>query len=444
MPPFAASYIEYRIMKEPASGNPDLVSVRNIARDLCQESNLGDFMDKETIRKHVGTLSASSVLWSRLQIGEYCATEDIDYVGKSFAAAILLNAVTSVERHLEGGSLKYSVNLWPLSSTFNPYVRLAVEQGSCKVLQLLLSVQDFSFYGELDLDLSLIILDYLLAKAAGRGKLDIVQALYAFRSNISASCWVSVWNMKEQPRLALLTRVCKEALKTPNSEVFNFIMQIRRRHKLHTNRERKIYTQCIITSASEGWFTMTQKLLALGANPNGHGGLSPEERPISVASKAGHLEVVQLLLQHGVETQSAVAQAARNGHRVIVQTLLDHGADPKGGLGAAAAGGYLVIVRLLLDHGVQPDSRAESSPRHPLVSAVRLEHVTLFRLLLWRGATFSYQRARECGREGYTRHLESMARFLTAYGVGCECPVKNYGRWRYGVGCECYMSTYGR
>ena len=51
------------------------------------------------------------------------------------------------------------------------------------------------------------------------------------------------------------------------------------------------------------------------------------------ASENGHIEIVELLLQHGADAKAQASEAlicaSEKGHTEIMQLLLQHGADPK-------------------------------------------------------------------------------------------------------------------
>lgn len=92
----------------------------------------------------------------------------------------------------------------------------------------------------------------------------------------------------------------------------------------------------------------------------------------ALAAEYGHLDVVRLLLEAGVEVSArpprgstALAGAALRGRAEVVKFLLDRGADPNEPvdlsgtvLGAAAAGGHLPVVNLLLERGARADGAA--------------------------------------------------------------------------------------
>jgi hypothetical protein len=122
-----------------------------------------------------------------------------------------------------------------------------------------------------------------------------------------------------------------------------------------------------------------------------------------MASKHGHLEIVQVLLgagvdQHSPRINSALTAASSNGHAEIVQVLLDAGVDQhspryiNNALAAASSNGHADIVQVLLDAGADKDSRLFASIGPPTdgPTALRLAsvagHLDVVRVLLGAGA----------------------------------------------------------
>eukprot|EP00455_Lapot_gusevi_P000497 TRINITY_DN10229_c0_g1_i3.p1 TRINITY_DN10229_c0_g1~~TRINITY_DN10229_c0_g1_i3.p1 ORF type:complete len:166 (+),score=10.84 TRINITY_DN10229_c0_g1_i3:78-575(+) len=109
-------------------------------------------------------------------------------------------------------------------------------------------------------------------------------------------------------------------------------------------------------------------LLHKGTNPN----RSDEYgyTPLHNAASSGHLEICELLLQHGASVNAAecgatpLHRAAFRGHTQVCALLLRHGADPnlpdlstdhRTPLHKAASQGHVAICRLLLQHGAETD-----------------------------------------------------------------------------------------
>src|SRR6266702_4684703 len=122
------------------------------------------------------------------------------------------------------------------------------------------------------------------------------------------------------------------------------------------------------------------------------------------ASFAGHLQIVRLLLRHGVDVDARdyasctpLGFASQSGHRDTVQCLIDHGADVnlKGDdhntpLTLAAFNGHIDVVRVLLEHNANVNSQDDHS-RTPLHDAIcgddpKGDYPRVVRLLLEHGA----------------------------------------------------------
>lgn len=87
--------------------------------------------------------------------------------------------------------------------------------------------------------------------------------------------------------------------------------------------------------------------------------------PLFIASGAGNLAAVDLLISHGAD----------------VNALNDYGASP---LFAASYSGNIELVRFLLDHGADPDNSRKSMP---ILAASQENRIEVLRLLIDRGAS---------------------------------------------------------
>jgi ankyrin repeat protein/tetratricopeptide (TPR) repeat protein len=106
-------------------------------------------------------------------------------------------------------------------------------------------------------------------------------------------------------------------------------------------------------------------------------GVDPEPNQLVHAAGNGNLEMLRLLLEHGMDinahgtfglgNETPLGTAAENGHHLVVEFLLERGADPQatGGDGttvlmAAAKGGQVELARRFLDLGVDLHARTRS------------------------------------------------------------------------------------
>lgn len=125
-------------------------------------------------------------------------------------------------------------------------------------------------------------------------------------------------------------------------------------------------------------------------------------RPLYLASRSGHPEIIKLLLDNGADANaqndasdidcSALCAASRNGHLEAAKMLLDNGADINihGGhygnaLCAASAKGRLEVVKMLLDHGADINMRV-GDYGNALVAASAWGHLEVAKILLDNGA----------------------------------------------------------
>jgi ankyrin repeat protein len=92
--------------------------------------------------------------------------------------------------------------------------------------------------------------------------------------------------------------------------------------------------------------------------------------PLRNAAQQGHLEIVQLLLDHGADPNLREEEVAPRGHALY----------------AAAAKGHLEIARLLLAHGAHPNPEVESSA-DALTMAIDRGDTAMVNLLCSHGAS---------------------------------------------------------
>jgi ankyrin repeat protein len=128
--------------------------------------------------------------------------------------------------------------------------------------------------------------------------------------------------------------------------------------------------------------------------------------PLHAAADKGHVDIVFLLLDRGVDVESQDSQgrtalyiASESGRTEVVRSLIDRGANLNAEartsfrvgwtpLHAASARGLLKIVRVLLEHGANVDARSENGLT-PLHSASQNGPLELMQLLLDHGVDAS-------------------------------------------------------
>ena len=171
-------------------------------------------------------------------------------------------------------------------------------------------------------------------------------------------------------------------------------------HAVRTAAERQ---EQLRSAAWRGDAAAVEALLrAGGADANAAADAQADWRPLHVAAREGHLNVVKLLLQHGADVNAAAAPdlttalhcAVENSHHAaeVARLLLDAGADVNaatmwGGtaLHYTSEWGRLEVVQLLLDRGADVNA-APALGRTALHRAARSGRVEVARLLLDRGA----------------------------------------------------------
>jgi hypothetical protein len=349
-PPFAASYLEHRVIQEPEDGNSMLVYIRRVAQRLA--------IEQEPTPRCIAslcTLAAQNirvVFSSTEQPGEAITQEDFDH--HSQAAAVYLNRL-SIES-LEETEVEPAI--------FGSCFELAFRFGSLRMIEKHLKDP----YGRKR------VFGFSRASRHGRG-IAIVQ--YSF--NYSVDDWTGHFDREvanfEYVQLG-------HAMKTPDPDTWEYVLDLHRRFNIETRPSRHTYH--LLICARKGWTKMARRLLDYGTNPNGSE--SPEtEHPTCAAASGGHGDMVQLLIDRGAKIPpDATKAAASYGHLEIARLLLSHDAHIEGALVAAARSGYGDTVRLLLEHRANPNEEHAGLPA--MGYAILAEHATMIKDLREYGA----------------------------------------------------------
>jgi ankyrin repeat protein len=182
-------------------------------------------------------------------------------------------------------------------------------------------------------------------------------------------------------------------------------------------------------------------------------GFDKKETPLHVASRHGYMDVTQLLLKHGADTEAQdddkctpLLLASRRECVEVARVLLKHGADREARdsynctpLLLASMRGYVEVSRVLLEHGADKDAQDERG-WSPLMHASKMGHVEIVRVLLKYGSDME---ARDMGGWTSLIHASKMgdmeiARVLLEQGAD----VKE--QYKYKHTPLHYASSYGR
>lgn len=190
--------------------------------------------------------------------------------------------------------------------------------------------------------------------------------------------------------------------------------------------------------------------------------------PLALAANHGHHEMVQFLLQHGADPNwrgsddanlvqnlwmraidvhwqgvtsmpSPLAVAAEGGHLQIVQLLLEHGAYPNGGQGdsgtpleLAFKGGYFEITQLLLDHG------ADAGAYHRSLAPLTISDLAAYQdelMVKQKETAMAYRRLRKLFlNEHRWFHISSQQNSASGSFLDIGARLGNYRQmWRTGI-----------
>lgn len=143
-----------------------------------------------------------------------------------------------------------------------------------------------------------------------------------------------------------------------------------RNHTFNDPTARRLVAPALHTAAAIGHDELALMLLKAGANVDAIGRSTAGEvfTPLYLASEAGHLSTVSLLLtagarvcEHPPDQRHPLIAAAENGHNEVIAALVEAGAevnarsDGVSALGVAAAEGNVQVVESLVRYGAYTD-----------------------------------------------------------------------------------------
>lgn len=405
LPPFAASYFEYRVLSEPDDGLPALVRIRRVAECLSQED--GGSTNGRGMREYVkelcplvvgrstGHLMMDAFSNRMADIFMNRRVDESDFEVHVCVAAVYTHTMAFIRRWVAAGKgfLGYS---WIFGDAFMHADRCGLE-----MLELLLvSVKDGGDFHDRRRS--------MFVKLVRAGRAEATR--FVFNFGLPESPWDFTTGDSRSMTAHRNEQVLMAAW-TPDREVWDFITELRRVYLPANGFDSSTLTRRLCLSASAGSADMVAYLIDQGAWVNGISPFEPVRRPIVLACEKGHLDVVKILLEHHADTSGAMQAASEGGHLAIVQTLLKHGADITGSIQKAGKGGYRDIVELLLDYEtiIYASSLA-------LFKAVEVEHTALFRLLMDLGAETGRTTRLTCIKIAKGKGYESMLELLAEYG----------------------------
>lgn len=398
--PIGEAYLSHRLLNKRAKTSLRIENLRQIASRLTAEDADSDNTDAypQYIKRLTSILASTcslpmkSILWDN-GVLPALPTEAVKY--EYMTAAVHMGKLSTV-RELSAQPRMLRFNNTTLS---NPWLA-AVRAENTAIVDLLLQ------QGSLDGESMTWNLHAMLQAASRAGSVKIVEHLLASEFN------PGLGHKREHPHFENF----HNALATPSVEVFDILM----RYKENTlKNSMKQYSEksarfaemmaplieaqsapltkaelapLLYEAAANGWENMASRLLDMGAPTDGiaYGGGSDGRQPLLAACTSGSDGAVRILLQR---------------HAKITGLEME----------AAAKRGRIGTVRVLLEHG--EDSNRGKTP--PIVSAVKLEHMAMFHLLLEHGAKLD-----EAGRMAVDRArkkgLDSMLVLLGQHGVSVE------------------------
>jgi len=209
-------------------------------------------------------------------------------------------------------------------------------------------------------------------------------------------------------------------------------------------------------AALMGQTEAARQLLSVGANTEEQGGTAPfQSTPLQVASRRGHVELVELLLENGADVtvnvgggRTILHEAARRGLGAISQLLLQHGADVSARdnrgftpLDAVAMEGREEVAVVLFQHGADVSGQ-DILAMTALSWAAHQGHVALVRVLIAHRANVSAKDNMGLTAEDYatSQSHPHVVALLQAPGPSAwRLPWDITSGWVRGRGCDCLI-----
>jgi hypothetical protein len=354
--PWLRPYFERRLLEKRTKELPRLHTIRSIAERLVAFSTSS--LTYEALAAQLLQLSARDGRRLRQLFLRSLPVEASDFPTFVFIAAAYANYALLVHEFSDAYFRS------PRDTAFGDPFEAALRANNHDIMTLLLA----SPWSEA----------HFLKAVALHGRVDVLKLVLQRECN-PINSWLGEPHQLDLRRLATI-------LRTPSVELFEVMVQEISSRRLAT-LSAELLSGLLHGATGRGWANMVAHLIKRGVPPDemNH---SVQLHPLAIACKAGHRDVVQLLLDNGAIFRGPeIRYAAQHGHTSTVSTLLKSQAKlnpvfTEGCLYAAARKCYADIVRLLLDLGVDPN---DGKPA-PLLGAVQSEHTGIVHLLVGKGA----------------------------------------------------------
>ncbi|KAF2183551.1 ankyrin [Zopfia rhizophila CBS 207.26] len=390
--PFVRPYLEQCLKEGRTARLPRLNVIRTVAERLAVEDGDETRVESYTscLLELASTTGGQDVRLLLAKGPGIWERERSDY--DLLAAAVFTNHISLVK------SLVDSELGWQFNTIGNPF-KVAVLTRRFEILDL--------FFADIYRYRVSSGRYYMLEIAAREGDSKMVE--YLLKPGRNPFDYDSVMN--EQVKEA------NKALRTPSVETLNLILAEREKWNPRPLSE-GFLLDLLCEAARQGWTTMTEHLISLGAPLEVPIKMKSIKSPLYYACEAGHDEVINVLLDHGAQICGRELEAAAShGYTTTVKILLERGADvhctgAEDCLLVAARKGFFEIVRILLDAGMNANQRSPA----PIIFAVQSEHTGIFWLLIERGARLDEAKvAAEAVRRAEAAGLESMLSLLRSH-----------------------------
>ncbi|CAD6198096.1 unnamed protein product [Caenorhabditis auriculariae] len=371
-----------------------------------EEEDEADAISENTIREN-GLLELACTVGFEEMASMIVRVRGTTEFTKDFEVSPLMESAAAGTIGVLRRLIKLGADVSSLSRTRNTALIYAAAAGQPECVKELLdtgncSIEHFNLNGHC-----------ALMEAASSGRLDIVKML------VEAGAPSNYINLNSEFKESALTLasykgnidIVRYLLETYEASQNVQVKEYDRGEELHTS---------VMEACMDGHMEVVQLLLDHGAPVN----LNTDsfESPLTLACCGGHHELAKLLLDNGAyleatndENYTPLMEASREGHLNVVEVLLAHGANVNAqteetgetALSVAACGGFIDIMKALIEKG--GDLTAGSNP--PLVEAAQEGHLSTVEFILQQGdipkdqIRHAFVLAADCGQREVLRVL---------------------------------------